>query len=53
MIDYILACSRRLKLKSILGFNDLNWFVNNYQAGAPNGKMPSDHLPIAADYLLV
>lgn len=50
VLDYLFTSREHFQLQRVLGPVEHAWFINNQQAGMPNAKMPSDHLPVVADY---
>ncbi|CAI2350728.1 unnamed protein product [Caenorhabditis sp. 36 PRJEB53466] len=53
MIDYIFATPQSLARLGILGPFDTAWIGNNKIIGFPHPHVPSDHIPIMAQYAII
>ncbi|PAV65591.1 hypothetical protein WR25_12290 [Diploscapter pachys] len=53
MIDYIFSTPQSLARLGILGSFDSNWVTNNKILGFPHPHVPSDHIPIMAQYAII
>lgn len=53
MIDYIFATPQSLARLGILGSLDMNWVQSNKFVGFPQPHVPSDHIPIMAQYAII
>lgn len=53
MIDYIFATPQSLARLGILGSIDMNWVQSNKFVGFPQPHVPSDHIPIMAQYAII
>lgn len=52
MIDYILATPQSLTRTGYLEGIDSKWIADNKITGFPHAHVPSDHIPIMAQYVL-
>jgi CCR4-NOT transcription complex subunit 6 len=52
MIDYIFASPQSLYRTGYLGGMDAKWIADNKIIGFPHAHVPSDHIPIMAQYAL-
>ena len=53
VIDYIFATPQSLARLGVLGPLDMHWVQANKFVGFPQPHVPSDHVPIMAQYALV
>lgn len=53
VIDYIFATPQSLMRIGVLGQLDMNWVHQNKIIGFPHPHVPSDHIPIMAQYAIV
>jgi CCR4-NOT transcription complex subunit 6 len=53
MIDYIFATQQSLARLGILGALDMSWIQSNKIIGFPHPHVPSDHVPIMAQYAVI
>ncbi|GMR48413.1 hypothetical protein PMAYCL1PPCAC_18608 [Pristionchus mayeri] len=53
MIDYIFSTPQSLARLGVLGPFDMDWVRNHKIIGFPHPHVPSDHIPIMAQYALI
>ncbi|RCN35528.1 hypothetical protein ANCCAN_18611 [Ancylostoma caninum] len=53
MIDYIFSTPQSLARLGFLGAFDSNWVAQNKIIGFPHPHVPSDHIPIMAQYAVI
>ncbi|CAD6197928.1 unnamed protein product [Caenorhabditis auriculariae] len=53
MIDYIFSTPQSLARLGVLGSFDSNWVSTNKILGFPHPHVPSDHIPIMAQYAII
>lgn len=53
MIDYIFSTPQSLARLGVLGPFDMEWVRNHKILGFPHPHVPSDHIPIMAQYALI
>ena len=53
MIDYIFSTPQSLARLGVLGPFDMDWIRSNKIIGFPHPHVPSDHIPIMAQYAMI
>lgn len=53
VIDYIFSTPRSLAHLGVLGPLDMNWMESNKIIGFPHPHVPSDHIPLMAQYAII